>query len=509
MNAPAPATVAEPDRGLHTARENIEAVFVAYLMMLLVRCFFIEVFQIPSGSMESTLSGDARVVETVEDANERRKAERVVAGGDRIMAMKYFPAIHGIERYDVVIFRSPLNRPKVFIKRVVGLPGEQMAILRGNVYARPAGSSGPFTIRRKTLELQEGIWFPAYWEQQRHPVPPSNFLEREDFEHVWELPRDERVTFAERRLDLRPVASNETIRFMPRRRIENDEGDPVDDLMLALAVTPHGPEGSFSLKLEGAYGAFVLELSPGQGGTLTHTPSLGAVRSIALPGAVLTPSKSHRIRLMAYDGLCRAELDGEVLAEFEFLNEGRSVNPDVVDAEDLVAAGGQIPTTASFAARGLAFSLTELDLRRDIHYCRRRGSYSNVEEGLDRALTLPPDGYLVLGDSTDRSHDCRGWRRYDIALTDGRIVQCETIEVEPLEGTAGGLWIKADIHGNAYELKPDQIRSTPWPPGTAPQRWPDHAEGGKLIAIPRDNIIGTALCVWWPKKGGRGFRLIR
>src|SRR5262245_29871966 len=39
-------------------KENVEAIAVAFIMALVIRCFCVEVFKIPSSSMEPTLLGD-------------------------------------------------------------------------------------------------------------------------------------------------------------------------------------------------------------------------------------------------------------------------------------------------------------------------------------------------------------------------------------------------------------------------------------------------------------------
>ena len=42
-------------------------------------------------------------------------------------------------RGDVVVFRQPKNESVAFIKRVVGLPGDEIAVRRGISHQRPVG----------------------------------------------------------------------------------------------------------------------------------------------------------------------------------------------------------------------------------------------------------------------------------------------------------------------------------------------------------------------------------
>ena len=48
--------------------------------------------------------------------------------------MKYTKKIKDPERFDIVIFKYPDDESKLFIKRVIGLPGEKVQIKDGKVY---------------------------------------------------------------------------------------------------------------------------------------------------------------------------------------------------------------------------------------------------------------------------------------------------------------------------------------------------------------------------------------
>lgn len=491
---------------LHWAKENLEAIFVAYLMALFIRCFFIEVFQIPTGSMEPTLSGNAEVKTREGDLEITR-----IFSGDRIMATKFFPSLpwRPLKRFDVVIFRFPLNQSRVFIKRVVGLPGEELAVVRGNLYARPAGSTGPFLIQRKSVEKQRGVWLPTFPRrdlpekisgQAEHPTPETNWVGSDRLGEVWQL--DARFVENEDRLDLRGIAKDETVALAPRGAVRNDEGNPVDDMLLATTVSVDGTEGSFTLRIENAYGTFVYELSPATGATLTYTPHDGsAAKKESFADATLTPRTPQTVRLQVFDGLCIAELDGRVLTTLTFLDDGAA-------AEALVEIGRRRDTTASLVTRGLEYTVTELRLMRDIHYREKQG-YSNIKEGLANAVTIPPDSVVVMGDNTAGSHDCRGWVKYQIKMTDGRVLECESIEFKELDARDGErvFEIAADLRGARHVFRESAVAEFPWSKTTLDQD--RHRHGEPMRFIPRDNIIGTGLWVWWPKSDGRGVRTIR
>ena len=91
-----------------------ETIVVAFIMALIIRAFFLQVFWIPSSSMEPTL--DIK---------------------DRIIVNKVAYHFRGPKRQEVIVFRqvAPETEPKRdLIKRLMGLPGEELELKEGVVY---------------------------------------------------------------------------------------------------------------------------------------------------------------------------------------------------------------------------------------------------------------------------------------------------------------------------------------------------------------------------------------
>src|ERR1700752_3000037 len=63
---------------------------------------------------------------------------------ERIFINKFVYRFEPIERGDVVVFWYPLDRSKSFIKRVVGLPGEEVEIRQGIVYVNGRALEEPY-----------------------------------------------------------------------------------------------------------------------------------------------------------------------------------------------------------------------------------------------------------------------------------------------------------------------------------------------------------------------------
>ena len=104
---------------------------------LLISNFILFNARIPSSSMEST-----------------------IMVGDRVIGLRFAYWFSEPERGDIVIFRYPDNEEKIYIKRVIGLPGETVEIIDGKVYIDgseqplqedyvngvPTGNYGPYVV---------------------------------------------------------------------------------------------------------------------------------------------------------------------------------------------------------------------------------------------------------------------------------------------------------------------------------------------------------------------------
>ena len=53
------------------------------------------------------------------------------------------------ERWDVIVFKYPGEAKMNYIKRLVGLPNEDLYLQGGDVFVRPQGTNEPFEIARK------------------------------------------------------------------------------------------------------------------------------------------------------------------------------------------------------------------------------------------------------------------------------------------------------------------------------------------------------------------------
>ena len=114
-----PVEVTPPPKIVEYAR----SFFPVFLIVLVLRSFLVEPFRIPSGSMMPTLEiGDFILV------------NKFIYGIRLPIADKKVIAISNPERGDVVVFRYPDDPSTPFIKRVVGLPGDEIAYYNKTLY---------------------------------------------------------------------------------------------------------------------------------------------------------------------------------------------------------------------------------------------------------------------------------------------------------------------------------------------------------------------------------------
>jgi len=106
-----------------TVREWGEAIVIAILIALFIRTFVFQAFKIPSGSMEPTLLvGDHIFV------------NKFIYGIKIPFLRKTLIPIKDPERGDIIVFIYPVTKDKDYIKRVIGLPGDDIEINGEDIY---------------------------------------------------------------------------------------------------------------------------------------------------------------------------------------------------------------------------------------------------------------------------------------------------------------------------------------------------------------------------------------
>lgn len=425
-----------------TVVENVEALAIAVVMALVIRHYSVEAFKIPTDSMKPTLFGDTKEPQT----------NRVLVGGDRILVDKTAYQYGGEpRRWDVVVFRYPLNVAKNFIKRLVGLPGEHVEIRNADIFVNGA-------IQRKPARIQEAVWIPL--------EAPGGRLPTVGRVGPWTVPnrgarKEEESLRITGEADVRVAAD-----FGPDNEflLTNQEQCRAWDVRLSMKARVEGTGGLLKVRIG----------HPGRGQSFTAVlPSEGAASDAGIevpegsaveewerrePGFRLKPGRLHRVAFHHADAALALRVDGQVVAAVR-------VAPPVRFEPSESAAS----TLDLWASKGTNALIQEARLFRDIHYESKGAS----------DVTIPDGHYFMLGDNSRFSKDSRLWDLLTVRLPDGSIRKGE---YEDLEG---------GFH-QVHRVFVDQFGNE-WPPTVekelSRERYP---------FVPRKGLIGRAFFVFWP-----------
>lgn len=117
--------------------EYIKMIIFVVVVVLIVNNFLLINARVPSESMEKT-----------------------IMTGDRFFGNRLAYLFDDPERFDIVVFKYPDDESQLFVKRVIGLPGETIEIKDGKVYINgsetplddsftpetPTGDYGPYVV---------------------------------------------------------------------------------------------------------------------------------------------------------------------------------------------------------------------------------------------------------------------------------------------------------------------------------------------------------------------------
>lgn len=126
--------------------------FPVILLVFVLRSFLFEPFRIPSGSMIPTLYiGDLILV------NKFHYGVRLPVINKKIISN------HDVKRGDVMVFRYPLDPRQDYIKRIVGLPGDEISWRNQRLYVN--GQEVPTAAEGPKFEPDRMIFVPQFKEK--------------------------------------------------------------------------------------------------------------------------------------------------------------------------------------------------------------------------------------------------------------------------------------------------------------------------------------------------------
>lgn len=148
-----PAQPTTKSSAKHSAIEWLKSLAVGFLIFIVLRTFVLQTFTIISGSMEDTLLvGDFLVV------------NKVAYGAVVPATQKRLPGYTNPKHGDIVVFTGRHENPPIdLVKRLIGLPGDTLAMRDGTLYRNGQPLSQPYA---KRLRAGQDVTDPAMeWQR--------------------------------------------------------------------------------------------------------------------------------------------------------------------------------------------------------------------------------------------------------------------------------------------------------------------------------------------------------
>jgi signal peptidase I len=600
------ASSSETDRQLGVIRDTVESIWVAIVLAFVLRAFMFEAFVIPTGSMAPRLVGEhwhlrcpccglaydyglpGRPGVSPPRRGERGQPRgqprcpncgypflaygdahytaRYLDGGDRVLVLKYIYRFQAPRPWDVIVFRNPQNNRENYIKRLIGLPGETIEIVRGDVFFRT--DEGPWRIRRKERDkTQDAMWQIVFDNDYRPDTdliqrlnaglgddkkvhPPAWFAPAASAEHWTTDPADEATVGGRRFLfdgdrdgcELRLDAErgvfgprygyNSTPGGVPGRRWQREV---CSDLKLSFTFIPREAGSTISLVLTNMHHRFRGELRADGTATLyhSHPGEHGGEERVWASADVgrLTSGRGYELALWHADYRVVFQVDDR--ARLQSSDEAYRADVGRIKQELDVAEARLRPVEEQVQQ-----FINRPQPPRDPAEARAaKAAYERLEEVLEEVLPVPKPGITAGGGACELAHvrlmrdvyyTCPDLQLPNQAETHG--VQTEYARNPKVAASPGDPgW---GITANPIKLKrndddpdldeffvlgdnsPQSLDGRAWVAAAPTLRlW---RRGGRIVGeyefgaepvyslgtVPRYNIIGRALFVYWPS----GFR---
>lgn len=407
-------------------RSFTRSLVVTVCALLLLHGFFFETFEVPSGSMAPALLGHHRattcprcgalvVIGRATGDRDGTGGERYYAkawcqncgcdhlnaggipetAGDQLFVNKSAFHLRRPRRWEVVVFRI---FGIVFVKRIIGMPGETVELCDGDVYIDGQ-------LARKTLPEIRAARVPLFdydhappegwncrWERRKSsPVPPEAGYLTPTFISLDGSGAPKALTYRNFTFDsvkCSPIMDEYAYNAGGSARLEG-----VHDFMVELDVEIQAGWGTLTLGLFDGQDWAHVEIPVNQSGRISANRLSGKVRETLLedgPERQLYDGRAYHLEMAFVDRRLSLALNGE----------------EVFRAIDLSMAKGREAVERPFRviAAGATVKLSHLRLYRDLHYSQHG---QNAVAG--RSVQLGMDEFFMLGDNSTNSEDSRMW----------------------------------------------------------------------------------------------------
>jgi signal peptidase I len=427
------------ESGLRYVAESLVALALAVLM---VRSFAVEGYIISTGSMAPFLLGYHKQVVCPEcrfpfavgvPVEEGHDTSGPVAcsncgqrqidlshvprnEGDQLLVQKFAYLLRRPKRWEVVVFQNPSQPTQAYVKRVIGLPGEEIQVRAGDVWINGELARKDLAEQRSTRmticsdqhrpqDEEESRWsLASCWTRQGHtlecvtsqlPSPTSaDGTDENDLRWVTysgEAPKRNGSRSIRGAAELWPADD-----YAYNGLTEPNQRYRVRDLMLAMRIELHSGRGEVAWSLSDGAQTFEVRLVAGERELrLFVDGEEDAELPVKLSGTLW--KKPWLVEMSLFDRQLLFALDGEVIFQ-------RPLEPLALPVKNGSAETKDPSNPAKFGVRDLHVSVNDLTLYRDVYYTRGDGRH-----GVNEPHRLGPDEYFFLGDNSPVSLDSRSW----------------------------------------------------------------------------------------------------
>lgn len=477
--------------------ELLISLLISFVMAMTARGFVLEGFVIPTGSMAPTLMGQHVSWESPQtgwryDFNGIPSTESGVfplwmrarssgtpmswwdpmfglskpvvretparltpSSGDRVIVLKSLYPFSSPDRFDVVVFKNPtdpVGPTQNYIKRLVGLPGEQLVIVDGDLFRGDLDvAPDRLQVARKPEFVQRAVWQPVYragyqpvdlprWEESARsswwgaPFRPAEGSGSWTIgtAREWTCSDSGESTLEWNLADWPVTDFNAYNVFRSGAPPLSTSPYPMSDLRVVGVIEPDDPESfrgtRFSMRSRGMTYDWILEE-----GTASLRMTSIADGTVAASDSVECPlpGRSFKVEFWQVDQQMWLFVDGDLVLQLPF--DGWSPEqrflasyPGVSPEQYLRDPTGPrpAPPELSWSFSGSALSLRGVGLDRDLFYRPTRLDRHNQksENGpflagngfgtdFENPGRIGPDQFLMCGDNSAASRDGRIWGR--------------------------------------------------------------------------------------------------
>ncbi len=417
-------------------RQVSEFLILLVAGILVLRYFVAEAYVVPTGSMAPTILGFHSELDcpncqdrfSVGIDEEGLPAGRPVcpncghdgfdpalgieASGDRLLVQKFLFDFRRPRRWEVAVFQSPIEPAQAYVKRVVGLPGEAVLIVHGDVWIDGK-------IARKSIEEVRAMKIPVfdnrYQAKDAARFPRWAFrgdrskrfsatgwrASEANFVHEATSPSDSGEDWLEYqhwdpdRSQYGPIRDS-----YPYNGGGRHGSHVVRDLVFECKLTVRDDVESVQVRVVHGADTFLISLPVDEKGSVEVRRNRRFLDLSRASGG-LRPSPSTNPK---WDSVEVAVVDRRVSATLNGV--------PLFDPIDYEASGVPALSTAGPVALGVvngSLEVKDLRLFRDIYYTGELESGVRKPAGVNEPFKLRDEEYFVLGDNSPVSNDSRFW----------------------------------------------------------------------------------------------------